>query len=85
MAISNLYLGRLARSCEIEPAIPADQEDVMSIGSLKEEVVRQFGSPAVVVDLDIVERNIASRPGLSFAGFLLYPPETATAETQVFR
>jgi D-serine deaminase-like pyridoxal phosphate-dependent protein len=29
-------------------------------------------------------RDIASRPGLAFAGFLLYPPETATAETQAF-
>jgi D-serine deaminase-like pyridoxal phosphate-dependent protein len=28
--------------------------------------------------------DIASRPGLSFAGFLLYPPETAIAETQAF-
>jgi D-serine deaminase-like pyridoxal phosphate-dependent protein len=29
-------------------------------------------------------RDIASRPGLTFAGFLLYPPETAMAETQRF-
>ncbi len=29
-------------------------------------------------------KDIASRPGLSFAGFMLYPPEDATAETQAF-
>src|SRR5215203_6693106 len=29
-------------------------------------------------------KDIASRPGLSFAGFMLYPPETAVAETQAF-
>src|SRR4051812_8535529 len=31
----------------------------MSIEALKAEVARQFGTPAVVIDLDIVERNIA--------------------------
>jgi D-serine deaminase-like pyridoxal phosphate-dependent protein len=29
-------------------------------------------------------RRIAEEPGLQFAGFLMYPPETATAETQHF-
>src|SRR5918998_2583818 len=29
-------------------------------------------------------KEIASRPGLSFAGFMLYPPENAMAETQAF-
>jgi D-serine deaminase-like pyridoxal phosphate-dependent protein len=29
-------------------------------------------------------RDIAARPGLSFAGFLLYPPETAIPATQAF-
>jgi D-serine deaminase-like pyridoxal phosphate-dependent protein len=29
-------------------------------------------------------KDIASRPGLSFAGFMLYPPESAMAETQAF-
>jgi D-serine deaminase-like pyridoxal phosphate-dependent protein len=31
----------------------------MSIQALKSEVARQFGTPAVVIDFDIVERNIA--------------------------
>jgi D-serine deaminase-like pyridoxal phosphate-dependent protein len=40
----------------------------------------------VVVECDTVAlaRDIASRPGLSFAGFMLYPPENAVAETQAF-
>jgi D-serine deaminase-like pyridoxal phosphate-dependent protein len=29
-------------------------------------------------------KDIASRPGLAFAGFLMYPPVTAHAQTQVF-
>jgi D-serine deaminase-like pyridoxal phosphate-dependent protein len=29
-------------------------------------------------------RDIAARPGLAFSGFMLYAPETATAETQRF-
>ena len=29
-------------------------------------------------------KDVASRPGLSFAGFLVYPPESAVAETQAF-
>jgi D-serine deaminase-like pyridoxal phosphate-dependent protein len=29
-------------------------------------------------------KDIASRPGLSFAGFMLYPPENAMGETQAF-
>jgi D-serine deaminase-like pyridoxal phosphate-dependent protein len=29
-------------------------------------------------------KDIASRPGLAFAGFLMYPPVTAAAETQAF-
>ncbi len=31
----------------------------MSTAALKAEVARQFGTPAVVIDLDVVERNIA--------------------------
>jgi diaminopimelate decarboxylase len=31
----------------------------MTIEALKTEIARQFGTPAVVVDLDVVERNIA--------------------------
>ena len=38
-------------------------------------------TPAEAVAL---ARDIASRPGLNFAGFMLYPPENAIAETQAF-
>lgn len=38
-------------------------------------------TPAEAVAL---ARDIASRPGLSFAGLMLYPPETRMAETQAF-
>jgi D-serine deaminase-like pyridoxal phosphate-dependent protein len=31
----------------------------MSVESLKQQIAREFGTPAVVIDLDIVERNIA--------------------------
>ena len=36
----------------------------MSIETLKERVAREFGTPAVVIDLDRVERNIARVQGL---------------------
>jgi D-serine deaminase-like pyridoxal phosphate-dependent protein len=38
-------------------------------------------APAEAVAL---ARDIASRPGLNFAGFMLYPPEDAIGETQAF-
>lgn len=31
----------------------------MSVERLKEQIAREFGTPAVVIDLDVVERNIA--------------------------
>ena len=31
----------------------------MSIESLKAEIAREFGTPALVIDLDVVEHNIA--------------------------
>jgi D-serine deaminase-like pyridoxal phosphate-dependent protein len=37
-----------------------------------------------VAEAVALARDIASRPGLSFAGFMLYPPESAVAETQAF-
>src|SRR5687768_9335477 len=38
---------------------PKIQEADMSIDSLKQEIARRYGTPAHVIDLDIVERNIA--------------------------
>jgi D-serine deaminase-like pyridoxal phosphate-dependent protein len=45
---------------------------------------RKRAGVATVAEAVALAREIASRPGLSFAGFMLYPPETATAETQAF-
>jgi D-serine deaminase-like pyridoxal phosphate-dependent protein len=45
---------------------------------------RKRAGVATVNEAVSLARDIAARPGLSFAGFLLYPPETATAETQAF-
>jgi len=35
-------------------------------------------------EANALAKDIASRPGLAFAGFLLYPPENGMAETQAF-
>jgi D-serine deaminase-like pyridoxal phosphate-dependent protein len=45
---------------------------------------RKRAGVASVAEAVALARDIASRPGLSFAGFMLYPPETAMAETQAF-
>jgi D-serine deaminase-like pyridoxal phosphate-dependent protein len=45
---------------------------------------RKRAGVATVAEAVALAREIASQPGLSFAGFMLYPPETATAETQAF-
>lgn len=45
---------------------------------------RKRAGVATVAEAVALAKDIASRPGLSFAGFMLYPPETATAETQAF-
>jgi D-serine deaminase-like pyridoxal phosphate-dependent protein len=37
-----------------------------------------------VAEAVALAKDIASRPGLSFAGFMLYPPESAMDETQAF-
>ncbi len=45
---------------------------------------RKRAGVATAAEAVALAREIAARPGLSFAGFMLYPPETATAETQAF-
>jgi D-serine deaminase-like pyridoxal phosphate-dependent protein len=45
---------------------------------------RKRAGVATVAEAVALAKDIASRPGLSFAGFMLYPPETAMAETQAF-
>jgi D-serine deaminase-like pyridoxal phosphate-dependent protein len=45
---------------------------------------RKRAGVATAAEAVALARDIASRPGLSFAGFMLYPPEDAMAETQAF-
>lgn len=45
---------------------------------------RKRAGVATVAEAVALAKDIASRPGLSFAGFMLYPPESAMAETQAF-
>jgi D-serine deaminase-like pyridoxal phosphate-dependent protein len=44
---------------------------------------KRAGVPTVAEAVALA-KDIASRPGLTFAGFMLYPPENAVAETQAF-
>jgi D-serine deaminase-like pyridoxal phosphate-dependent protein len=55
----------------------------MSIESLKAEVARQFGTPAVVVDLGIVERNIARVQALCEAAGVANRPHIKTHKSPV--
>src|SRR5919107_5765584 len=55
----------------------------MSIEALKAEVARQFGTPAVVVDLDVVERNIARVQALCEAAGVSNRPHIKTHKSPV--
>jgi D-serine deaminase-like pyridoxal phosphate-dependent protein len=55
----------------------------MSIESLKAEVARSFGTPAVVIDLDKVERNIARLQTLCDAAGLANRPHIKTHKSPV--
>ena len=55
----------------------------MNIQSLKDEVARQFGTPAVVIDLDVVERNIARVQGLCDAAGIANRPHIKTHKSPV--
>ena len=45
---------------------------------------RKRAGVETVAEAVALAKDIASRPGLAFAGFMLYPPEDAMAETQAF-
>ena len=55
----------------------------MRIESLKADVARQFGTPAVVIDLDRVERNIARVQGLCDAAGVANRPHIKTHKSPV--
>ncbi len=55
----------------------------MSMESLKGEIARQFGTPAVVIDLDIVERNIARLQSLCDVAGIANRPHVKTHKSPV--
>src|SRR3954465_14399003 len=55
----------------------------MSIQALKDEIARQFGTPAVVIDLDVVERNIARVQALCDAAGIANRPHIKTHKSPV--
>jgi D-serine deaminase-like pyridoxal phosphate-dependent protein len=55
----------------------------MSIEDLKAKVAREFGTPAVVVDLDVVDRNIARVQGLCDAAGVANRPHIKTHKSPV--
>ncbi|MBQ0821062.1 D-TA family PLP-dependent enzyme [Microvirga terrae] len=55
----------------------------MSLQALKDEVARQFGTPAVVVDLDVVERNVARVQALCDAAGIANRPHIKTHKSPV--
>jgi D-serine deaminase-like pyridoxal phosphate-dependent protein len=55
----------------------------MSIQALKDDVARQFGTPAVVVDLDVVERNIARVQAMCDAAGVINRPHIKTHKSPV--
>ncbi len=55
----------------------------MSIESLKEQVAREFGTPAVVIDLDRVEKNIARVQEICDAGKVGNRPHIKTHKSPV--
>src|ERR671921_1897421 len=55
----------------------------MSIQALKDEIARRFGTPAVVIDLDVVERNIARVQALCDAAGIANRPHIKTHKSPV--
>jgi D-serine deaminase-like pyridoxal phosphate-dependent protein len=55
----------------------------MTAESLKAEIARRYGTPAVVIDLDVVERNIARLQSLCDAAGLANRPHIKTHKSPV--
>ncbi|ANY78435.1 alanine racemase [Microvirga ossetica] len=88
-------LGRLLSQVKVtvaadNPVVVAGLPEAAAIAGRDLDVVvecdtgRKRAGVETVAEAVALARDIASRPGLSFAGFMLYPPEDATAETQAF-
>src|ERR1700761_6267633 len=50
----------------------------MSVETLKTEIARRYGTPAVVIDLDVRERNIARTQALCDAAGVAFRPHIKT-------
>ncbi len=72
------------------PTVVAGLPEAARIGGRDLDVVvecdtgRKRAGVETVAEAVALAKDIASRPGLSFAGFMLYPPEDRMAETQRF-
>jgi len=88
-------LGRLLSQAKVtvaadNPVVVAGLPQAAAIAGRDLDVVvecdtgRKRAGVETVAEAVALARDIASRPGLSFAGFMLYPPENAMAETQAF-
>jgi D-serine deaminase-like pyridoxal phosphate-dependent protein len=88
-------LGRLRSRAKVtvaadSPVVVAGLPQAAAIASRDLDVVvecdtgRKRAGVETVAEAVALARDIAARPGLSFAGFMLYPPENAMAETQAF-
>jgi D-serine deaminase-like pyridoxal phosphate-dependent protein len=55
----------------------------MSAETLKAEIARRYGTPAVVIDLDVVERNIARAQSLCDAAGISFRPHIKTHKSPV--
>ncbi|WP_114943062.1 D-TA family PLP-dependent enzyme [Microvirga calopogonii] len=88
-------LGRLLSHAKVtvaadNPVVVAGLPQAAAIAGRDLDVVvecdtgRKRAGVETVAEAVALARDIASRPGLSFAGFMLYPPENAMAETQAF-
>jgi D-serine deaminase-like pyridoxal phosphate-dependent protein len=88
-------LGRLLSQAKVtvaadNPTVVAGLPRAAAIAGRDLDVVvecdtgRKRAGVETVAEAVELAKDIASRPGLSFAGFMLYPPEDAMAETQAF-
>ena len=88
-------LGRLLSQAKVtvaadNPTVVAGLPRAAAIAGRDLDVVvecdtgRKRAGVETVAEAVALAKDIASRPGLSFAGFMLYPPEDAMAETQAF-
>jgi D-serine deaminase-like pyridoxal phosphate-dependent protein len=88
-------LGALLSSTKItvaadHPVVVAGLPEAARIAGRDLDVVvecdtgRKRAGVETVQEAVALAKDIAARPGLSFAGFMIYPPENAMAETQAF-